>query len=266
MAIDYVIDYDCIPKQTLTTEGIVERLKGEERANRIIELFRHHGDDRPPSEMGFELTRSTPQGEEETQTVVVQDLLDHAEDLRPLEHHCIGCPANHSGRPFGCTGFIQYPISAGGEAWLLDRLPVPDDSLVWLLMRQGIEEFHYNGASVRPLREASDTYFESRFAPSRRLGEFTVDGNQLFEMIFAVGHINPNHAALLLLFLHAIPRDLEADQIMNIQGMVEDAEQSFPFLIKPSPDDEDVSVAEFKTFLHALYVAWRLGVSLRIDA
>ena len=122
MAIDYVIDYDCEPKRKLTTEGIIERIKGRERAAMIIRMYREKGDDRPPSEMGFEFTRSTPDGQGETQLIVVQDLLDAADELQPLEQHCRGCPANRTGTPFGCTGFVQYPFSGAGEAWLLDQI------------------------------------------------------------------------------------------------------------------------------------------------
>lgn len=268
MAIDYVIDYDCVPKQTLSTEGILERLKGDARAREIIRLFRVNGDERPPAEMGFEFTRSTPEGEDEKRVIVVQDLLDQAEELRPLEGHCQACPANRTGQPFGCTGFIQYPITAVGESWLLDRLPVPDEALVWLLLKKGVEEFQYDGESVKALRAATDTYFESNIAASRRLGEFTVDANQVFEMVFAVGHIghiNPNHAGLLLLFFNVIRRDINADEIMHITPAAEDAKERFPFLLKGA-DDDDRSVHDLKGFFRALYMAWSMNLPLRIDA
>ncbi|MDX1994590.1 MAG: hypothetical protein SF029_19565 [bacterium] len=264
MAIDYVIDYDCIPKQHLGTEGIIERLKGEERARAIIELFRKNGDDRPPSEMGFEFTRATPTGEEEVRVIVVQDLLDEAEKLDPLRPYCAGCPANRAQRPFGCIGFIQYPLSSDSEAWMLDQLPVPDDTLVWLLLRQGVEEFDYDGSSVQPLRSQSEVYFEARDALKRRLGEFQINADQLFEMLFSVGHLSANHAALLLLFLNAIPRDLDADAIMHLSPPPPDANERLPFLLKPEADD-DHSISELKEFLRSLYIAWRLNVRTLLD-
>lgn len=264
MAIDYIIGYDCIPKQTIKAEGILERLKGEQRALSIIELFRKNGDQRPPSQMGFEFTRNTPEGVEETQVIVVQDLLDEAAELEPLEHYCIGCPANRTGERFGCMGFIQYPISRQAESWLLDRLPVPDEPLVWLLLKQGVQEFQYDGGTVKPLRNSSDAYFEERMTLQRRLGEFSIDANQLFEMIFAVGNIQPNHAALLLLFMGAINRDLEADEIMHITPAPPDADTRYPFILQHEPDD-DQTIAELKEFLRALYMAWKLNVPLKLD-
>lgn len=265
MAIDYVIDLNCIPKETFTIEGILDRLKGDERAQTIIALFRENGDDRSPSQMGFEFTRSTPEGDEETQVIVVQDLLDAVGELTPVAHYCQGCPANRADRPFGCYGFIHYPISSSGEHWLLDQLPVPDEALTWLLLRKGIEEFQYDGASVRPLRQTSDVYFEDRNPLVRRLGEFDIDANQLFEMIFAVGTILPNHAALLLLFLHAIHRDLEAEDIMRITPAPANVAEHHPFLIQHERSDND-TLHEIKEFLAALYLAWKLNVPLIVDA
>ncbi|GAB4512490.1 MAG: hypothetical protein OHK0046_12100 [Anaerolineae bacterium] len=264
MAIDHIIDYDCIPKQTLTTEGILERLKGRNRAAEIIKLFRRNGDERPPSEMGFEFTRSTPEGYEETRVIVVQDLLDAAADLDPLEHHCAGCPANRLGRPFGCMDFVNYPITQKAEAWMLNQMPVPDEPLIWLLLRQGIKEFKYDGTTVLPLREGTDAYFEAAQAATRRLGEFVIDANQVFEMVFGVGAITPNHAALVLLFFHAIRRDLEADEIMWITPAPDDAESKFPFRLDYAPDDDEV-LLQIKDLLKSLYIAWKLNVRLLLD-
>ncbi len=65
MGIDYLIQYDCEPKRALTIEGLMGRLKGRDRAARIIQLYRENGDTRPPSKMGFEMARRLPDGTEE---------------------------------------------------------------------------------------------------------------------------------------------------------------------------------------------------------
>lgn len=263
MAIDYIIDYDCLPKQTLGTNGILERIKGRERAETIIQLYREHGDDRPPSEMGFELSKNTPDGQSEPIIVVVQDLLDAAQALKPLESACIGCPANRSGEPFGCMGFVHYPLSGRGETWLLNRLPSPAEPLVWLLLKQGVENFLYDGRSAKQWRENTDAYFEDKIAAVRPLGEFQLTADQVFEMIFAVGDIGPNHGGILLLFFGAIPRDIEANDIMRIGR--DGPSGRYPFLLSNDPDD-DATISQLKALLHALYVAWTLNVRLLVDA
>lgn len=266
MAIDYVIDYDCVPKQTLGTTGILERLKSRDRADTIVRMFRENGDDRPPSEMGFEFTRSTPEGEEETELIVVQDIIDLAEQLNPLAHHCVGCPANRTGQPFGCTGFVQYPISGKAEAWLLNQLPSINEPLVWLLLKQGVENFKYDGQQVAALRQQDDTYFEDKQAAYRFLGEFNLNANQMFEMIFMVGDIIPNHGAILLLFYNAIERsELQANEIMALAPATEEKIRKHPFLHQVMQGD-DRTIAELKEFFNAVYIAWALNVRLIVDA
>ena len=273
MAIDYMIELDCAPKRELTGAGILERLKERQRAQEVIDWFRAAGDQRAPAQMGFEFSQSTPGDSGDKQLIVVQDLLDHAAALDDHADHCLGCPANPAGRPYGCAGFIQYPITALAETWLLDRLPVPDEPLVWLLLRQGIQKLGYDGSSVSALRAAAGAhavdepvYFELPDAPQRRLGELRVSSNQLLEMIFGVGdRIIPNHAGILLLFVHAIERDLEAPEIQAISSSAPATRESYAFeLMEPPQSDE--CIRQIVAFFQALHTAWKLNVPLFVDA
>ena len=266
MAIDYGVLLPCIPREQIGTDSILERLKGRERAHTIIQLFRRSGDARPPSQMGFELTRSTPEGEEETRVLIVQDMLDEAAPLDNLAHHCAACAANLTSAPYGCYGRIDYPISSRAERWLLDRLPSVDQPLLWLLLRQGVQELGYNGDSVRALR-ANPAYFEERRVQGRDLGEFVMSADQVFEMLFLLGSIRPPHAGVLLLFFDLIPRQIEADAIRAIlNGALDaDAVQSrFPLRL-PAGDDDDTTIRQLKDFFRALHTAWMLGVPLMLD-
>ena len=273
MAIDYIIELDCQPKGTLGAAGILERLKERERANEVIEWFRAAGDSRPPDQMGFEFSQSLPGSTGEKQLIVVQDLLDHAAVLDQQAHHCLDCPANVAGRPFGCIGFINYPITAQAEVWLLERLPVPDEPLVWLLLRQGIQNLGYDGASVKALRDAEATedgnerrYFELPVAPQRRLGELRVSSDQALEMIFGVGErIIPNHAGILLLFFAAINRDLDAAAIQEISSSELSIRNNIAFEMRADPADDE-RIREFAAFFRALYAAWKLNLPLYVDA
>jgi len=268
LAIDYMIEFDCPPKRELSAAGILERLKERQRAREIIDWFRDAGDERPPEQMGFEFSQSTPSDSGDKQLIVVQDLLDHAAVLDDQANHCQGCPANRAGQAYGCTGFIQYPITALAETWLLDRLPVPEEPLVWLLLRQGIQKFGYDGASVKSLRAAADgpTYFELPNAPQRRLGELRVSSDQLLEMIFGVGErIIPNHAGILLLFVRAVERDLEAEAIQDISSSEPVKRERYDFEMS-QPAESDPCIREFVAFFHALYTAWKLNAPLFVDA
>ena len=263
-----MIELDCPPKSALGAAGILERLKERQRAHEVIEWFRAAGDQRPPAQMGFEFSQSTPGDSGDKQLIVVQDLLDHAAALDEHAEHCQVCPANRASPAYGCAGFIQYPITALAETWLLERLPVPDEPLVWLLLRQGIQKLGYDGSSIKTLRETAadgSTYFELPDAPQRRLGELRVSSDQLLEMIFGVGdRIIPNHAGILLLFVHAIDRDLEAEAIQEISSSASTRGQ-YPFIMSAAADS-DPCIREFVAFFQALYTAWQLNRPLFVDA
>lgn len=264
MAIDYSIDYQCIPKQRLGVGGILERIKGRARAEAVIATYREQGDDRPATQIGFEFTQMTPEGQSETRVIIAQDMLDAAEALTPLEEYCFGCPANNTGQPFGCMAQIEYPLSAQGENWLLNQLPDNREPLAWLLLRQGVRHLGKQDETLQAMRAKGHPYFELETAPEKLFGEFVVTSNNLFEMMFLSGHLRPSYAAMLLIFLGAIRRDLEADTFMQLSEVPDDALLVYPFLLKDSSED-DRTVVQLKRFLRALWLAWGLNVRLLLD-
>jgi hypothetical protein len=142
--------------------------------------------------------------------------------------------------------------------------------LVWLLLRQGVQEMGYDGDAVRALR-VNPAYFEERRVMGRDMAEFVISADQVFEMLFLLGILQPAHAGVLLLFFNVIRRDLEAGEIQRIMrtgGATIDADEiaaRYPFLLEER-DDDDRSVAQFKAFFRALHTAWRLNVPLLVDA
>ncbi len=267
MGIDYIIHYDCEPKQALTVEGLMVRLKSRERAQAIIELYRAQGDQRPPTEMGFEMVRHTSDGGDETHVIVVQDLLNLAVELDPWEPYCADCPANRSGQPFGCVGSINYPISARAERWLLDQLPDNNHPLPFMLFQKAVREMGYLGDSVVPLRAQSSVFLEAPDALERSLSDaLTVNGNQVFEILFLSGPIQPAHGSLLLQFFGGISPDLNADEMMQLAAppSAEWVREAIPFLHRPSTGD-DPSIRALKAFFHALYIAFQLQVPVLLD-
>ncbi len=265
MAIDYVIDWECTPKVRLSTSGILTRLKARDRAAAIIQLYRDNGDQRAPREMGFEMARRTPDGEEEVRVVIVQELIDEAAQLDPLAEHCQGCPANRMGQPFGCFGAINYPISHAAELWLLLRLPTLDDPLPYLLLRQMITDSPDLGASVASLRSNPGVIFESGDLFARRIEDVQITNDQIFDMLFVTGAILPTYAAMLMLFFGVIARDMNADVLKTLTPATGDWYERFPFQLIEE-DDDDESIGAFKNFFAAVYMACGLDVPLSLDA
>ena len=266
MGIDYIIHYDCEPKRALTVEGLMGYLKGRERAHAIIDLYRDNGDHRAPSEMGFEMVRRTADGGEDVEIVVVQDLLDAAQALTPWEGACEGCPANRAGVPFGCVGSINYPLSSRGERWLLDQLPGNDHPLPFMLLQKALFELGYTGQAAARLRAQEGVFLESARPLERDIEGIVITGDQVFEIFFLSGDIQPAHGSMLLQFSGGISQDLDADQIMQL-GLAPPAEwiaAHIPFLLRVEPGDDE-TIAALKMFLHALYVAFGQGAAVLLD-
>lgn len=266
MGVDYIIHYDCEPKQALTLAGMMGRLKGRERAQAIIQLYRDEGDHRPPSEMGFEMVRRLPDGTEETEVVVVQHLLDAAEELVPWESHCTTCPANHLGSSFGCVNTINYPISAQGERWLLDQLPDNDHPLIFMLLQSALREMRYTGQSAAQLRARTGIFFASEQAITREFGTVPITSDQVFEMLFLSGPLQPAHGSMLLQFFGGISQDLDADVMMQLANPPsrEWIAEHIPYQHMIVPGD-DGTILTLKEFFRALHVAYTLGMPVLLD-
>jgi hypothetical protein len=266
MGIDYVIDYECVPKRILGVAGLLAKLKARQRAQAVIQLYRDRGENRPPSAMGFEMVRRAADGSEEVQVIIVQDMLDEAAPLDDLKAHCTGCPANLLQRPYGCFNTVNYPISGRAELWLLTRLPTPDQPLLFLLVQQAAQDVALNTAltqQIAAMRAHPGVYFQSGEVLGRRYDELTISTNHLFQLLFLPESIQPAYGALLLLLLGAIPRDLDAQALMALTAGK--PEPALPFLLDPTADD-DHSVVAIKDFLRALHRAHHLGVGVSLDA
>src|SRR5580704_14345836 len=123
MGIDYVVDYDCEPKRALGLDHILELLKDRSRAAATLVLLRQRGvSDLPIEQVEFGFVARTPDGDMAPRRMRVKDVLDKASALEEFAPACDSCPANNTGRAYGCVGSIGYPLSHLGEVWLLGRV------------------------------------------------------------------------------------------------------------------------------------------------
>ena len=135
---------------------------------------------------------------------------------------------------------------------------------MWTLLGEHLRDLNQHSAQVQEIRE-SGAYFESEMNPRRKLGEIAVSGNNLFYLLFMQGHISPSRAAITLLFLNAIPRNIDAADIYKLTPAPANAAEVYPFQHPPDPDIDDSTVSELKAFLRALHTAWLLNVDLLLD-
>lgn len=234
MGIDYVIALDCAAKQTLGIEEIVSMVKARSRAEMVLAMARQNGNPAPPSEVTFTVAINRNGKIEEAQ-VSVQQLLDQA---APLDQHntaCASCPANRDREAgYGCYDSINYPIEADTEQWLLSRLPdsLAEPSMAGYLFQSAMRDFPWTGEQAAGMRQQGETFFRLRSAPKRtwKSGE-TFTGDQVFHMMFHVGHLGAEHARMLCIFFGTAAL-VDGDEVRagGVNPQSKNAEQMIDFV------------------------------------
>lgn len=268
MAIDYMIDAPCIPRDTFTLLEMLGLMKDKARAEQVVAMYRSQNDLRPVEEIGFEVSRLDADGNEFSQVMIASDAFERFKQLDAVAAAYDACTAFKMGGFLDNFGAINYPIGNRAEIWLLEQLPGVEDPLLFLMLMRTVQEFGYTGDETRRIRDQVGVYFQNPDTLARRYTEMDVTTDILFEMTFLLGHLQPAHAVMLLFFYNAIPRDSITPEQMSAlwhhqMSSTEFIEQ-FPFLHQISEQDED-SVLDMKRFLWALYRAYALNVPLLLD-
>jgi hypothetical protein len=203
MGIDYVVAKDCAAKEALGVEGIISLVKARSRAEAIIEMAREKGDTSPPSKISF-VVALMRNGKVTQENVTAQSLLDQAAELDEHKSGCAACPANRGSEAgFGCYNSIPYPLAVDTEQMMLDMLPddLSSSSAAGYLFAQALKDFAWSGEKTAAMRKQGDTFFVSRAALKRTWpGGVTVTSDQVFHMLFHVGHIGTEHALMVCMF------------------------------------------------------------------
>jgi hypothetical protein len=261
MAIDYLLGVRCEPQERLGVERLVQMNRTRILARSALAHMREDGDHRAPKEIEIQLTMRTAGGDS-ARGVTLQDLLDESDPLDVVAEHCSKCPADLP-REFACHRRIRYPIPERVEQWLMARLPENLGCTAGALLVRGLGEFNWDGAPTAKLRAAGDTYFESRVAYGVRWespdGSIEISSDQLFQMMFLVGHLAPTHCLMLALFCGVIPHDTSLHDLKDAEGRARALARSYV------PPEADPDIEQVAAFLRALAVAARLEVPILVD-
>ncbi len=268
MGIEYVIEQACPVRDALGGPRMVQLVKWRNQARAAVALQERKGEPKPPAEIKIRSVLHTPEGKTVRETDA-QSLLDESEPLRPLETHCPPCCVNVAQAPFGCFGSIAYPIRRASEEALLSLLPRTLDCTAGQFLRSALADFHMDGARAATLRGHGGRFFESAESARRDWSgwwtKYSVDFNQMFELIFTGGKIEPAHGFVLCLILGVIDQRLDAREIV---GLMHDADRKREMLLGASMPrtGEGEGVAQFATFLEAVRRAAAHEVTVWIDA
>jgi hypothetical protein len=259
MGIDYIVDLDCTPKRVLGTEGIVDLVKARSRGESVLALSRRNGDQRPPDQITFKIAIMTPNGVQESDARV-SDLFAQAAALEPQRPACVQCPANAGGPGFGCYRTINYPIPAHVEAWLLSRLPENPASTAGQFLRRAFNDFGWDGEQAADMRTQGGRFFEASSPQSRRFADgFVLTSDQVHHMLFGVGHPNPTHCTMVLLFLGVLAHDLDPTWLQTPQN------KAHVLGYAVVPPEQDGAIESMAQFLRACVLAARLESQILID-
>ena len=262
MGIDYVLERPCTPKQQLGTDRLVALVKARSRADAVLDMLRSRGDQRPTEELTFEMHVRTPEGVTK-RSVSVQSLFDDAEPLEEHRPHCGNCAADRDAGGFGCYRTINYPISEATEEWLMSRLPSTLDCTAGRFLLRALNDFSWNGEHAARMRKDGDTFFESRIPLGIRwgTGEGAVElsSDQVFHMLFHVGHLSPTHCLMMTMFFGILPHQLDAP-VLRTPG---ELHRMLDETVVPNPSEP--SARGMAQFLATLALAARYDQSILID-
>jgi hypothetical protein len=278
MAVDWVLHYSCPPKEALGggdplagTERLLDCIKAGNRAAAIADIARRAGDDPRGKPIVVQVRRAD--GEVEERETSYDELMSEAQELRPHEAACRGCPANVLGRPFGCVGAINYPIRRAAEEWLAGRLQ-PASAVGGKLFLAAVRDFGYTGEPLRQFRAGG--LFEAD-RPVRKVlkrGLFSsesVTSDQLFQAIFCIGEpLDPGHCLGILLWLGclcidgAVVESPEQALALNRLGNADERRGRTSLELGGEPADGGIEALQL--LLRAMYASWVLDAPLWVSA
>ncbi len=261
MAIDYVLAVGCEAQRALGVERLVALHRSRILARSAMARLREDGDQRRADQVSFDVATRTVGGAQ-SRGVTLQDLIDEASPLDEVVGACSTCPAGLA-RELACHRRIRYPIPEHAEQWLIARLPTTLGCTAGALLVRGLREFGWDGAPTAKLRAMGMTFFESRVPYGVRWssdeGAIEISSDQLFQMMFLVGHLSPTHCLMLALFLGVIPHDTSVYALKDQVGR-NHALAAGHVDAQPDPDAEQLAA-----FLRTLATAARLEASILID-
>ncbi len=279
MGADLIVHLDCDAKRafgdgdpTEGTEAMIRMRKSRSQAMAVAGQLQGAGVplDRPVITVVVE----TAEGRQERKVSVV-DLLAESAPLQEHDGDCPDCPANLGNQPYGCLGFVPYPIGPDAELWLAGRIQ-PSGTLGHKLLCDALRDFGYTGELIAQWRERGLlTAPEPQTVVLRKawFAKTTVDTNQLFQALFGVGsHLEPTHCALVLMWLGAlafdgeVPTTLDPAPLQTLLSLTDmEQRRARTDLVLGEPTDNP-DIKAMQLLLGYLYGAWICGVGLLVDA
>ncbi|MBL8914311.1 MAG: hypothetical protein JNM17_26635 [Archangium sp.] len=265
MGADFIVHFQC---ETKTNFGEGDALEGSQKllamlkARSRLEVLKEAA--ARTGQTTIKVVRMTPDGQQEEE-ISLEALEEASTPLEENKERCQGCDANVLGIPYGCVGFVPYPVRAEWETALVNRLQSVETPGGFLLA-SAVRDFNYDGANIKRMREAG--MFEAKVAPSKVIqkkffSSTKITGDQLFHAIFSVGGaLNPDHCSMVLSFIGALEVGGRVPSSHVEAVAFQQALGARNATLKLEGDPEQ----PVNTLLRAMFRAWKLNVPLLMDA
>lgn len=263
MSIVYYLDFPCDVKEQVKPGRMLRLLYARERANEAMNRARRKDAAARPEEVRVELNLKSEDGTRQLKTTSVADVHRQYAELEPLADHCRDCRARIEPQSFGCRGRVDFPISLKAEALLMARVRDSHGDPTGSMLCNYFENNGITGNRVAEMRKLPEVWFEGDKPLVRRLDDGRrISSNQVFELFFLTGQINPRHARFLLgmfdLYEGRLPLETPLDSLPNL-FVIEREESGLPvsrvgLRIVEKPED-DRSTRQIQNFLGGLLFA-----------
>ncbi|HHG85449.1 MAG TPA: hypothetical protein ENJ82_11945 [Bacteroidetes bacterium] len=279
MAIDYIINRACSVKETLGADGIVHLIKSRTRGRTLLRMLMDDGRSQEDAlSTTVEMQTSEADGEVSKRQMAVGQMLKEGALLDDYADQCKDCPVNLL-ESYGCYQSVNYPLSGKAERWLA-RLAesavaagLPDSILISFILDKEISGEHFG----KLRQKLGEKYLELTtpleiVVKKKLLKKITINTDQILDMFFAVGEMQPAHQQFLHFFsgglrmqeslpnMEQLGKDFQAGLTVG-----EDGEDIYWVYELKNDKHDDRSIRQVKAFLRALFAAWCGGNSVTID-
>jgi hypothetical protein len=255
---------------------MLSMLKARSRAQAVYRLMEREG--QAPASATVTVMLMTPSGPQERE-VSVADMLAEAAPLDELAPHCASCDACAVDSQFGCFGYLNYPLTASFEQWLVSRIQ-PANTLGGFLLLKAIDDFGYDGSAMVSWRQRRELTELSRspeaVVATGFLSKKRVSTDQILQAILMVGpELDPTHCMGILMWLGALQiqgqvpgpgTSEDPSALVALTQAQTPAHRSGIVQLDVGPPSEDPCIRGFQQLLYAMYVAWVIDVPMLMDA
>ena len=266
MGADFAMLVSCSVRDALSedpvmaTETLVAEIK--QRSSLDAVLLHHASGAMPKSILKVVLG---PNGPVET-TIPLEDMMASARRLDALAARCDGCVLRAEDKPFGCTGYIQYPITAATEEWLVASMS-EEGTLAAKLRKELARKIGAHGSigsgwrarQILQREKAAEKKTGTRWLV---LSGAKVSGDEVIEWLFFSGthdehgspywQLDARSALELLVIMERVDFEGTLDELLALQGVSQrEARVRLKVL-----GEEDAPARPFEAYFRALHIAF----------